>query len=124
VDHTRYGALRLTDAARPVLKGEEPVSLRRAVATPRTRGRSRKLANALPAAPDAALFDRLKSWRLVEARAQGVPAYVILHDRTLTDIARARPRDAHALAAIGGIGAAKLARYGDALLEIVTGSTA
>jgi ATP-dependent DNA helicase RecQ len=124
VDHTRYGALRLTDAARPLLKGEERVSLRRAVATPRTRGRPRSVADAPPSAPDAALFDRLKSWRLGEARAQGVPAYVILHDRTLADIARARPCDVHALAAIGGIGAAKLGRYGDALLAMVKDSTA
>jgi ATP-dependent DNA helicase RecQ len=124
VDHTRYGALRLTDAARPVLKGEERVSLRRAVTAPRTRGRSRSVADVAPAAPDAALFEQLKSWRLGEARAQAVPAYVILHDRTMADIARARPRDVHGLAAIGGIGAAKLARYGEALLEIVNESTA
>jgi ATP-dependent DNA helicase RecQ len=124
VDHARYGALRLTDAARPVLRGDERVSLRRAVAQPRGRARSRAAADAQLSAPDADLFERLKAWRLGEARTQGVPAYVILHDRTLTDIARARPRDVAALAAIGGIGAAKLERYGAALLAVVAGHLA
>jgi ATP-dependent DNA helicase RecQ len=50
-----------------------------------------------------------------------VPAYVILHDRTLAEIARVRPRDTLALASIAGIGRAKLARYGEALLEVVQG---
>ena len=123
VDHARYGALRLTDAARPVLRGGERVSLRRAVAQPRARARSRAATDAQLSAPDVDLFERLKAWRLGEARTQGVPAYVILHDRTLADIARARPRDVHALAAIGGIGAAKLERYGAALLAVVTATT-
>jgi ATP-dependent DNA helicase RecQ len=118
VDHDRYGALRLTEAARPVLRGEERVALRRATATPRVRTRARSNAIDMPAA-DARVLDRLKAWRLAEARAQAVPAYVILHDRTLAEIARVRPRDTYALAAIAGIGRAKLARYGDALLGVV-----
>ena len=54
-----------------------------------------------------------------EARTQAVPAYVILHDRTLAEIAAARPGDVAALGAIGGIGARKLERYGAALLALV-----
>jgi ATP-dependent DNA helicase RecQ len=120
VDHDRYGALRLTEAARPVLRGEQRVALRRATTAPRTRARPRSAAIDLPAA-DARMLDRLKAWRLAEARAQAVPAYVILHDRTLAEIARVRPRDTLALASIAGIGRAKLARYGEALLEVVQG---
>jgi ATP-dependent DNA helicase RecQ len=93
------------------------------VAQPRARARSRAATDAQLSAPDVDLFERLKAWRLGEARTQGVPAYVILHDRTLADITRARPRDVHALAAIGGIGAAKLERYGAALLAVVTATT-
>ncbi|MGH8852545.1 MAG: HRDC domain-containing protein, partial [Casimicrobiaceae bacterium] len=68
---------------------------------------------------DFALLDRLKAWRLAEARTQSVPAFVILHDRTLAEIARQRPRKLVALAAIAGIGAKKLERYGPALVELV-----
>jgi ATP-dependent DNA helicase RecQ len=69
--------------------------------------------------PDADLLQRLKAWRLGEARTQAVPAYVILHDSTLADIARRRPSDRMALARIAGIGATKLDRYGAALLQAV-----
>jgi ATP-dependent DNA helicase RecQ len=75
------------------------------------------------AAPDAAgeagRYARLKAWRLAEARRQAVPAYVILHDATLAEIARRRPRDVAALADIPGIGARKLERYGASLLEVL-----
>jgi len=70
---------------------------------------------------DQALLDSLKAWRLGEARQQNVPAYVIFHDRTLAAIAALRPTDLEALSAIDGIGARKLERYGEALLEIVRG---
>ena len=68
---------------------------------------------------DAQLLLQLKAWRLAEARTQAVPAYVILHDSTLTDIARRRPRDLAALSTVSGIGTTKLARYGASLLEVV-----
>jgi len=118
VDHDRHGALRLTEAARPVLRGDQRVALRRAVAAPRGRARSRTAAFDLPPG-DARMLERLKAWRLAEARTQAVPAYVILHDRTLAEIARVRPRDIAALGTIAGIGRAKLERYGDALLGVV-----
>ncbi|HEY5310429.1 MAG TPA: HRDC domain-containing protein, partial [Casimicrobiaceae bacterium] len=60
---------------------------------------------------------------LDEARAQSVPAFVILHDRTLAEIASKRPRDLAAMEAIGGIGARKLERYGPSLVELVTTAT-
>lgn len=64
------------------------------------------------------MLERLKAWRLAEARAQSVPAYVILHDSTLAEIARQRPHRVADLAAVPGIGARKLERYGEALLGI------
>ena len=54
-----------------------------------------------------------------EARQQGVPAYVILHDSTLAENARTRPRDLGALAGLNGIGAKKLERYGESLLQLI-----
>jgi ATP-dependent DNA helicase RecQ len=119
VDHEAHGALKLTEASRAVLKGDERVELRRHVAR---AGRTRK-ARAVPGgaldAPGADRLSRLKSWRLAEAKAQGVPAYVILHDATLAEIARRTPRDLGALGGIPGIGAKKLERYGAALLDVV-----
>ncbi len=119
VDHEAHGALRLTAASRAVLKGEVHVEMRRSVHRERRARRVRGDAGGdfAPAAAD--LLQRLKAWRLAEARAQAVPAYVILHDSTLADIARRAPRDIGALAGIAGIGARKLERYGSALLEIV-----
>jgi len=118
VDHDAHGGLKLAPEARPVLRGEATVAMRRAVARP---GRSRRpAASARVEGVDASLLDQLKAWRLAEARAQGVPAYVILHDRTLAEIARQRPRDVDALGGISGIGARKLERYGSALLGLTS----
>ena len=68
--------------------------------------------------PDADLVERLKAWRLETARAAGMPAYVILHDATIDTIAGIRPQTETQLAAVPGIGPAKLETHGDAILEI------
>jgi len=124
VAHEAHGALALTDASRPVLKGEAQIAMRRHVERPgrtaKAKARAAAAADLSPA--DRELFERLKAWRLGEARAQGVPAYVILHDRTLAGIAQARPASLAALGAVGGIGASRLERYGQALLAVVAGS--
>jgi len=121
VDHDAHGALRLTDTSRAVLKGEQRVMMRRVVARPRAAARPRAVAGEQLSTVELALLERLKSWRLAQARAQAVPAYVILHDRTLAEIARQRPRDLGALAGVTGIGANKLERYGSAIVELVSG---
>jgi ATP-dependent DNA helicase RecQ len=69
--------------------------------------------------PEGRLFEALRAWRRAEAARQSTPPYLIFHDRTLADIARARPTDKVGLAAVGGVGAGKLARYGEAVLEVV-----
>jgi len=120
VDHAAHGALKLSDTARPVLKGEQDVAMRRSVTRGRTARRTRVAHGAMPG-PDGGLLERLKAWRLGEARAQSVPAFVILHDKTLADIARTRPNNLRALGEIAGIGARKLDRYGPALIALVGG---
>jgi ATP-dependent DNA helicase RecQ len=70
-------------------------------------------------ADDANLFAALKAKRMVLAKQRKVPAYVVLTDRSLRDIARQRPRDERDLAGIHGIGAAKIEAYGDIILELV-----
>jgi ATP-dependent DNA helicase RecQ len=123
-DSEAYGALKLTVAARGVLKGEVSVSFREDAERPRKRERARKGAAAAPGlAPEAApLLDALREWRGATARDHGVPAYVVFHDATLTAIAAARPRTLDELRGISGIGATKLERYGRALLEITAQS--
>jgi ATP-dependent DNA helicase RecQ len=122
VDHEAHGALRLSEASRPVLRGEQQVAMRRAVARPQSRQRPSRWASGRDGAvapADTALLERLKAWRLNEARTQSVPAFVILHDKTLAEIARQRPRNLTGLGSISGIGAKKLERYGPAIVELV-----
>jgi ATP-dependent DNA helicase RecQ len=68
------------------------------------------------------VFDALRAWRADEARRAGVPPYVVMHDRTLRELARLRPASQEALAGIPGLGARRIARYGDALLAVVGGT--
>ena len=119
-DHAAYGALQLTEASRAVLKGERRVAMRE-LQPRKAAKKSRSAASAAVSAADSGLLEQLKAWRLEEARTQAVPAYVILHDRTLAEIASTRPQDMTALSMIGGIGAKKLERYGSALLDLVRG---
>ncbi len=116
-DMARHGALRLTALATPLLRGERRLLLRReAPHALRSRGGQGAPMIALP--PEAsARFDALRRWRGELARAQGVPAYVIFTDATLRAIALEVPADLAALATIGGVGVAKLERYGDAVLS-------
>jgi DNA helicase-2/ATP-dependent DNA helicase PcrA len=66
------------------------------------------------------LFDRLREWRRVRAKTDNVPPYVVFHDATLRAIADAVPRDWADLAGIGGVGPAKLERYADEVLEVIS----
>ena len=121
VDHEAHGALVLAGASRAVLKGELSVEMRRVVARKKVASASRAGVAAALGGEDADLFERLKTWRGAEARSQSVPAYVVLHDSTLAEIARSRPAGLDALGGIGGIGAKKLERYGQALLGLIAG---
>jgi ATP-dependent DNA helicase RecQ len=118
---TATGGLRLgaEEEVRAVLRGERRVEARLPPPGKRPRRARRAEPGAAAAAGGSALFDALRSWRLETARAQAVPPYVIFHDRTLAEIAARRPLDELALAGVPGIGAAKLARYADAVLAIV-----
>ena len=69
---------------------------------------------------DQAVFDALREWRAVRARAAGVPAYVVFHDRTLRAVAQGRPADTAALRQLPGVGPVKVTRYGDELIDLVS----
>ena len=118
-DTERYGALRMTDAARPILRGEENITLRKDTIDSAT---SRPVVKTLVSDEDAPLLSALKAKRRALAEAQRVPAYVVFPDRTLIEMAETRPRDLDGMARISGIGAKKLESYGAAFLAVITGA--
>jgi ATP-dependent DNA helicase RecQ len=113
-----HGALVLTAASRPVLKGEQAVPLRRAAEKMAAPAKRRRIDSDL-GAEEHALFGRLRAWRAATAKEHGVPAYVIFHDSTLLELARTRPRSLDEMRRVGGIGARKLENFGAALLELL-----
>ncbi len=117
-DPERHGALRFMDAARPVLRGEASVTLRRD--TIRSADR-RPAVKQLVSEEDAPLLSALKAKRRALAEDQGVPAYVVFPDRTLIEMAEARPQTLDDMARISGVGATKLDRYGATFLSVITG---
>jgi ATP-dependent DNA helicase RecQ len=114
-------ALGEVEAVRAVYRGERRVEVRApAPRKARAERRARAADPAFALTPEAeALFAALRAWRRGEAAAQGVPPYVIFHDKTLLDIARLRPTTPAALAGISGVGQGKLERYGAGVLKVV-----
>jgi ATP-dependent DNA helicase RecQ len=124
VDVDGYGALRLTEACRAVLRGEDPVTLRHDPGrAPRAAGKTTRKANVREdlAPGNLALWEALRECRRRLATEQGVPPYVIFHDATLHAMAEQRPESTDALSLISGVGEKKLERYGDEFLAVVRG---
>ena len=108
-----YGGLSFGPAARPILKGEQQLT----IAVPPPRRRRRRDRQEGPADP---LFEALREARRQLAANAGVPPYVIFHDSTLREIAERKPRSLHELGEVQGVGAVKLERYGDAMLAALS----
>ena len=109
------------EAVKAVYRGERKVQTRELAATRSGRPRKARAAAAhVQLTPDGQfLFEALRAWRREEASRQGLPPYVIFHDKTLQEIAAARPLSPEALGGVGGVGASKLERYGEAVLRVV-----
>jgi len=123
VDHEQYGSLRLTEAARPVLRGETTLTLRRYQKPVRQRRAPTapgSYTEASLSSAQQALFERLKWWRVETARAHNVPAYVIFHDATLREIARAMPISLQDLRQVSGVGEKKLESYGAEIIRLIS----
>jgi ATP-dependent DNA helicase RecQ len=126
-DSEAFGALKLTESARGVLKGETEVMLREEIPGSRIRASRTKSRRGDIAQPSAgrtetgnpALLGALRAWRSQVARQRGVPAYVVLHDSTTDGIATSRPVTLTQLRGIPGIGDKKLEHYGDELIALV-----
>ena len=117
-DPARHGALRLTEAALPVLRGQAQVTLRRDTLDARPR---RPAAKALVSDEDAPLLSALKAKRRALAEAANAPAYIIFTDRTLIEMAETRPRTLDDMARITGVGAKKLEQFGTDFLSVING---
>ncbi|KAB2886837.1 MAG: DNA helicase RecQ [Albidovulum sp.] len=119
-DPERHGAFRMTEAARPILRGEAAITLRRDT----IRAAAKPVVKALVSEEDAPLLSALKAKRRALAEAARLPAYVIFTDRTLIEMAERRPRTLDDMAHISGVGAKKLESYGAAFLEVIAGEAA
>ncbi|HPE25425.1 MAG TPA: DNA helicase RecQ [Albidovulum sp.] len=118
-DPERQGALRMTEAARPILRAEASITLRRDT----IRVPSGPVVRALVSDEDAPLLSALKAKRRALAEAARVPAYVIFPDRTLIEMAERRPATLDDMARVGGVGAKKLESFGLTFLEVITGAS-
>jgi ATP-dependent DNA helicase RecQ len=106
-----------------VLRKERQVMLRREPERP-VKAAKAKAAKAAPVdMPEEAapLFETLRAWRSATAKEQGVPPYVVFHDKTLREIATRRPSSLAELGTVSGVGENKLAKYGEQILETLAG---
>jgi len=116
-----YRTLSLTAAGRDVMAGRTPLVALTLPEPPRPKTKRRRLSKALAASgpADPSRIEALREWRRLEAARRAVPAYVVLHDKTLAALAAARPSTLDALSEIPGIGPAKLEAYGQDLLALM-----
>ncbi|WP_439683789.1 DNA helicase RecQ [Cupriavidus oxalaticus] len=127
IDHGGHGALLLGERAREVLKGERQIILRRQATRPGKSGERPARGNRIDHTADMdaqtlSNWEALRRWRTETAREHGVPAYVIFHDATLAELARTAPDSLSAMEGIPGIGASKLERYGQAIVDALRGA--
>jgi len=121
-DVERFGALRLEADARALLRGETRLFLREDIAVARTPKRRAGASAAVPLGElEQALWESLRAVRKRLADDEGVPPYVVFHDRTLREMATRRPTTLSALLTITGVGQAKLERYGSDFLAVLNG---
>ena len=121
VDVMGHGGLFISSEGRQFLREKPALALRVPKKAKSARSKATRAAGPALDAHDQALFDRLRQRRLELAKAQNVPPYVIFHDKTLLEMAARQPRSLTELASVPGTGAVKLARYGEAFLEVIRG---
>ncbi len=120
VDIEAHGSLQLTEASRPVLRGEQRLYLRKFVKASKSKSASRKGSTGYSQSADARLWEALRKRRAELAAQQGVPAYVIFHDATLMEMVERQPKSLSQMANISGVGERKLDAYGEDFLIVIT----
>jgi ATP-dependent DNA helicase RecQ len=118
VDLERFGALRLEPQCRALLRGEESIQLRRDV---KQQGGKRQTKTPLPDDIDVSLWEALRECRRSFADEQGVPPYVIFHDRTLQEMCVDVPQSLEEFGRLTGVGERKLEKYGAEFLQVING---
>lgn len=113
-----YGALYITEKARPLLRGEISLQLRKPEQASKATARKKSHATEVRLI-DKPLFDAIRAYRLKVSKESGVPPYIIFNDNTLQEMTRMRPKTPDELRYISGIGEHKLAQYGKSLLAII-----
>lgn len=118
VDMEGHGGLKLNEASRPVLRGEQTLMLRKLKksSTGKTRERQSSRYNNKV---DDALWQALRNRRQELSDEQGVPAYMIFHDATMMEMVQNRPQTLQQMSNISGVGESKLEAYGEAFLEVI-----
>ncbi|MGM0563288.1 MAG: DNA helicase RecQ [Pseudomonadota bacterium] len=119
VDMERWGSLQLTERARPVLRGEERLHLRRDPERERSAPLRQRMANRWQHAGDQRLFEALRELRRELSREQDIAAYRVFNDATLTEMVETRPSNLTEMARINGVGEKKLDTFGSAFLEVI-----
>ena len=120
VDVEGHGSLRLTEASRPLLRGECGIQLRRDPERKRAGDKARAPRLAVPTDPESAdLWEALRAHRFALAQEQDVPAYIIFSDATLREMLKRRPHTLVELGRISGVGEIKLARFGEGFLRVI-----
>ncbi len=113
--------MRLSDTCRPLLKGEVTLELRRDLKPQTTAKSSKSQASQLVRGEEREQWEALRALRRKLAEEHGVPPYVIFPDSTLLEMLRSQPTSLSQMAAVSGVGARKLERYGEAFLEVLGG---
>jgi ATP-dependent DNA helicase RecQ len=117
IDINAYGALKLTEKCRAVLRGEQTLLLRKQQERQKTAKSGKKQTTVRP--QDEALWEALRQYRAEIAKTHGVPPYVIFHDATLQEMCQYRPADLEAMRRISGVGEQKLSQYGQQFVDII-----
>ena len=116
VDIESFGALRLEEKCRPLLKGEERIDLRR---ESRQTSARKQTKTPLPEDIDVGLWEALRDCRRRLAEDQGVPPYVIFHDSTLREMCAMKPADIGQFGQLSGVGERKRDKYAEAFLAVI-----
>lgn len=126
VDIEGYGGLQLTEKARPLLRGEQRIYLRKDIKLKKKPDKDKKYLRTSPSAFEGeqkVLWDALRTKRLELANAQNLPPYIIFHDSTLAEMVQYRPHTLQDFARLGGVGTRKLEQYGQQFLEVIEAHT-
>ncbi len=120
VNFEHFGVLQLTDACRPILRGEQKLILRKDIKPEKIRHSKKTAGSKTVSEINAALWDALRAKRREIADAQDVPPYIIFHDATLMAMLEAKPANRQQLALLSGVGEQKLKLYGDQFLAVIS----